>query len=392
MHKYLFLLGRQQKLSIAEINAVLGKGKLLGELYMVELADEIENPARLQDLLGGTIKIAKVVSEEKSLSEIEKNCIDYLDEHCEGKVIFSLSIYNFAHTFNKNLNNLLKNIKKSLKGRGRSTRFINKLFENVRSVSIYEEKLCEKGSDMTIVKTPDGFLLAKSLSVQNFKKYSIRDYERPGRDAKSGMLPPKLAQMMINIACGKNLSVVYDPFCGSGTVLMEALLQGHQVIGSDISEKAIEDTKKNVEWVKEKFMEVHNGVVAIFQADATALEKSYFPIIPRAVVGETYLGPAISKFPSENDRRKNFADVENIFIGALKSIKAILSDKTNLVFAIPFYKGRDKNYLIEGIDKKAKELGYEVVSFENSDTNRESLLYYRNGQLVGREIFHFKIG
>ena len=391
MHKYLFLLGRQSKLSIAELKAVVGVGKSFGEIYMIELADEIVDPEKLQDMLGGTIKIAKVISEEKSLPAIQQKCVDYLDEHCEGKVIFSLSVYNFAHSLKKDLNNLLKNIKKALKSRERNARFINKLFENVRSVSIYEEKLCEKGSDMTIVKTPDGFLLAASVSVQNFRAYSIRDYDRPGRDAKSGMLPPKLAQMMINIGCGKNISVVYDPFCGSGTVLMEALLQGHQVIGSDISEKAVEDTKKNVEWIKEKFTHVGNSVIDVFQQDATTLERKDITITPRTIVCETYLGPAISKFPSDQERMNNFAEVEKIVVGAMGRLKTILNNNADLVFAVPFYKGRDKNYLIEGLDKKIKNLGYTLVNFDNADTERGSLLYYRDNQLVGREIFHFKI-
>lgn len=391
MHKYLFLLGRQSKLSIAELKAVIGDGKVIGEFYMVELEKEIADPIKLQNMLGGTIKIAKVIAEETSLPAIEDRCVDYLDEHSDGKVIFSISLYNFAQSFKKDLNNLLKNIKKALKSRSRGARFVNKPFENVRSVTIYEERLCQKGSDMTIVKTNDGFLLAYSVGVQNFKQYSIRDYERPGRDAKSGMLPPKLAQMMINIACGKELSVVYDPFCGSGTVLMEALLQGHQVIGSDISEKAIEDTKKNVAWIKDKFMHVSNGVIDIFQHDAITLEKNDFTIIPKSIVCETYLGPPLSKFPSERERRTNFEESHRIIIGALSALKNIVNIDGDLVIAVPFYKGRDKNYFLENLVGKVKELGYKIVDFENEDSGRGSLLYFRDNQIVGREIFHLKM-
>lgn len=391
MHKYLFLLGRQYKLSIAELKSIIGPGKLVGEFYLVELKEEIEDPIKLQNMLGGTIKIAKVIDQDTSLPIIQEKCVDYLFKHSDGKVIFGLSLYNFAHSFKKDLNNLLKNIKRELKSNGKGARFVNKPFENVRSVIIYEEHLCQKGTDITIIKTNDGFILAYSLAVQNFKQYSIRDYDRPGRDAKSGMLPPKLAQMMLNIACGNKLSVVYDPFCGSGTVLMEALLQGHQVIGSDISEKAVEDTKKNVDWVKKKFMSVNDGVITIFQHDATTLEKSNITIIPRAVVCETYLGPPISKFPSEAERKENFKEVKEIFIGALKSLKNILNVETELVFAVPFYKGRDKNYFIDGLIETVKEIGYLSVAFDDPDTNRGTLLYYRENQFVGREIIHLKI-
>jgi len=77
--------------------------------------------------------------------------------------------------------------------------------------------------------------------VQDIENYSKRDYGKT-RDMEVGMLPPKLAQMMLNIAAschactprginsyGRNLSKkdsgissktgmtnikVYDPFCG----------------------------------------------------------------------------------------------------------------------------------------------------------------------------------
>ena len=48
--------------------------------------------------------------------------------------------------------------------------------------------------------------------------------------------------------------LILDPFCGSGTVLQEALLMGFtQVAGTDLSPKAITDTKENIAWIKEKY-------------------------------------------------------------------------------------------------------------------------------------------
>jgi len=39
-----------------------------------------------------------------------------------------------------------------------------------------------------------------------------------------GMLPPKLAQMMINLSLG---NTIYDPFVGLGTVLIESVHMGN---------------------------------------------------------------------------------------------------------------------------------------------------------------------
>jgi tRNA G10 N-methylase Trm11 len=59
-----------------------------------------------------------------------------------------------------------------------------------------------------------------------------------------GMLPPKLARMMINLT--KNNTAIYDPFCGLGTVLIEALHMGRiHILASDISEAMVSATEKN---------------------------------------------------------------------------------------------------------------------------------------------------
>ena len=45
-----------------------------------------------------------------------------------------------------------------------------------------------------------------------------------------------------------------DPFCGVGTTLIEASLLGFdQMIGSDIDEKAVADTEKNLNWLSREF-------------------------------------------------------------------------------------------------------------------------------------------
>ena len=56
------------------------------------------------------------------------------------------------------------------------------------------------------------------------------------------MIPPKLARTMINLAVGENdpkSITVFDPFCGTGTILMEGLMVGVTVMGSDLDHEAV---------------------------------------------------------------------------------------------------------------------------------------------------------
>lgn len=60
--------------------------------------------------------------------------------------------------------------------------------------------------------------------VQDIESYTARDQARPMRDARVGMLPPKLAQIIINLALSNNdITEVLDPFCGTGVVLQEGI-------------------------------------------------------------------------------------------------------------------------------------------------------------------------
>ena len=64
-----------------------------------------------------------------------------------------------------------------------------------------------------------------------------------------GMLPPKLAQMMINLSRETGIlpTKIYDPCCGLGTVLIEAINMGiTDVYGSDLSAKMCSCTEENI--------------------------------------------------------------------------------------------------------------------------------------------------
>lgn len=57
----------------------------------------------------------------------------------------------------------------------------------------------------------------------------------------------KLARCMINLAHPKPGDLVLDPFCGTGTMLVEAALIGCQVLGLDIQRRMARGTVRNLE-------------------------------------------------------------------------------------------------------------------------------------------------
>ena len=65
-------------------------------------------------------------------------------------------------------------------------------------------------------------------------------------------LHPKIARAMVNLTQVKKQQTLLDPFCGTGGILIEAGLLGVKVIGSDIEQKMIDGSRKNLDFYQIK--------------------------------------------------------------------------------------------------------------------------------------------
>ncbi len=72
------------------------------------------------------------------------------------------------------------------------------------------------------------------------RKPSLRPFFHP-----SAMLP-KLARCMVNLARARASDVVLDPFCGTGSLLIEAEMMDCRTVGSDVSVRMVHGTKENL--------------------------------------------------------------------------------------------------------------------------------------------------
>jgi tRNA (guanine10-N2)-dimethyltransferase len=56
----------------------------------------------------------------------------------------------------------------------------------------------------------------------------------------------KLARCMVNLAHAKTGETVLDPFCGTGTTILEATIIGCRAIGTDVQKRMIKGTRRNL--------------------------------------------------------------------------------------------------------------------------------------------------
>src|SRR3989339_483859 len=224
--KYFFILGNNPTLSIAEIFSIVSEIEdynfLNSDCLVIESKKEINIPKLIQRL-GGTIKIGEIRDEASSANYNKIQCVlNNIVQEGKSKFFFGFSYYG-KHKFN--VKRFAMETKKYLKELNISCRWVISREKTLSSVVVETNKLLtEKGAEIVLIQKGSKILIGKTGAVQDFKALSFRDYDRPARDSKSGMLPPKLAQILINLSGGETEDVILDPFCGSGTVVTEPYL------------------------------------------------------------------------------------------------------------------------------------------------------------------------
>ena len=393
---FAFELWREFKLSIAEIFAVFPRWNTVfcdKKILIIDgvSKDEILNNAQN---IGWSIKIMEVQKVADTLSddrkEMELDIEQILSENLgldgfEWKFHYAINIFGRSPLLHKEM---LKISKKVIKEHSLNPRFINQDFKNISSVAIIKEALIKKWTEFNIIYSDNTAYFWNTIFVQNIYAYSNRDYGKD-RDMNIGMLPPKLAQMMLNLAWWE---VIYDPFVGLGTVLIESIHMGNKkVFGSDLNERMVTTSNANLDKLKQGF-DFEKKI--IFQ-NAKYIHEIKFSGEVDSIVTEGYLGEIMTKSNINIERiqkqRDKLNDLYEWFFLGLKRLEF----KWNIVISFPFWEITWKYFYFEEIYDKINK--YCIVNkllpenIEFQETKSGSLLYKRDVQLVGREIFCLKL-
>jgi tRNA G10 N-methylase Trm11 len=234
------------------------------------------------------------------------------------------------------------------------------------------------GMELLFIQVEGGVWLAQTVGIQDIEAYGARDQARPKRDAKVGMLPPKLAQIIINLTNPEPGTLVLDPFCGTGVILQETLIMGYPALGTDLEPRMVQYAQTNLEWLTSKFPV--NAEYHVTVGDATSYK---WPPTIGVIAAETYLGRPFSHRPAPDVLRQVISDVNTIHRKFLENVTEQTKPGFRLAIAVPAWKiGKDFEHL--PILDHLKELGYNRLSFQHAED--QDLIYHREGQIVGREL------
>jgi tRNA (guanine10-N2)-dimethyltransferase len=95
------------------------------------------------------------------------------------------------------------------------------------------------------ILTSNKFIFGLKIAIIHPKPFGERRPRKKPFFHPSGM-PSKLARSMVNLARAKKNDLLMDPFCGTGTTLIEATYIGCRTVGLDSQIKMIEGCKKNL--------------------------------------------------------------------------------------------------------------------------------------------------
>lgn len=388
VHKSLFILGRQPAIGRAELESLFGSEHVepIGDTTAASdiPIDEIDF-----ERIGSSIRLAKPLQElaankwpqvHDALMKLLPQLLDYLP--VSGKVRLGVSVFGWTITPGLLLRTGLE-LKKACKKAGRAARVVPNTDAALSSAQVLHNQLAgELGVELLIIKHGAKTYLAQTVAVQDIEAYARRDRERPKRDTFVGMLPPKLAQTIVNLGVGKlepaSRHVVLDPFCGTGVILQESLLMGYSAYGSDLEPRMVDYSRTNLEWLATHGIESSPLLEA---GDATT--HTWTPPFS-AVASETYLGRPLSNWPGPEKLREIMSACNVIIQKFLVNSAAQIPGGTRLCLAIPAWQAPGGRLHHLPLLDQLEVLGYNRVSFVWAQ--EQEMVYRRPEQSVAREL------
>jgi len=383
--KYLFLFGRNVELSLAEVFSYFEKEGFGVNLEGIQLngalldSKEKLNIKEMIDQLGGTVAIGEVLF-YGDLDKVAKK-VGETPIYSGTSNKPSYSVFNFADENASNV--ILSGIKNNLKKEKLKTKYVP--LKGSISMQVGETIF---GSPSQIKKLDERYFLFKKESLYFFGKLSEvfdskeserRDMGKPAR-RESLAISPRLAKILINLSSVKENGTLFDPFCGIGVILQEALLNKINVLGVDLNEEAIKDCKKNLDWLRQEYDIKSKSQVINNDSGKIILKQKI-----NGVATEPSLGKLLRQIPKKEDALKMISDFENLIVYVLRNVRKYLAPNSKITFTSPFIRVAKKRIACN-IDDICSRTGLKKCKLKNYDVTFP-IQEFREAQIVGREIY-----
>jgi tRNA G10 N-methylase Trm11 len=327
---YLFLLGRDPKLSKLEIatyfygNNVKYEVVVEDDRYILIETTKL-NTQKIQEQLSGITRIAEIYHKTKEIDDIFLNKLEYKSK----KFNYTISSIDLPKEELEYIENLLKGslklekikaVYKKPKKHGKKENYLTNP-NNYYSWKIYD------GFELFVIFVNNTYYFAKTITCFNPRENIFKDKNLPKRKELYST-SFRIADIMVNLLGENSGKTIIDPFCGTGTYLIEAMIKGYDVIGVDVDPQMCRYSKENIEWIKKKYSIKQK--YQIIRGDSSKIK-----INADFCVFEPYMGPFLRKTPPEGKAKKIAKELENIYFEVFRNLSRNLPKKTKIVCILP---------------------------------------------------------
>jgi len=445
MNRFIFVLGSNWQLSIAELDNFLKNSQFKGRITdysaniaIVEFDDlhknkyYVNNLMEIQYILGGCQKIAEIYdfvdiqttydafplkvekfkqieNRRKEILRVTNNSIKKIFPRIKNEsIFFAVSIYpnlyddsyysevlvkHFLPFLNKGIRELLNEngAKKSL--------YYKYPEENIKSGNlnpIFPHHVIKYGlfnkdrAEIIFGFTEEGFYVARTLTCDdpNFKKKI--DEEKPFTEFKSA-ISPKLALIMLNFLNlfeEREKKRILDPFVGNGTILLFALIEDFQIFGSDIDDVKVKNTIRNLNWLLNEIEESIPFMLneRIKQADIKNLSSIFDKEQFDGISTEPELGPFYNQKPYYTEIKKLIdLKLKPLFEATFREARHVLKPNARISIVAPIFSTIDGGDLQLNVEALAREHNFKPIPL--LDLNR---IVNKSNQKLQFQLKHVK--
>ncbi|MDA4128441.1 MAG: DNA methyltransferase [Thaumarchaeota archaeon] len=253
-----------------------------------------------------------------------------------------------------------------------------------------DDVISRRSVDFVCVPSYEGYHLGATAYVPAHDLDRRLGTEKPV-PSPSISLSPRLARTLVNLASLSPGQSLLDPFCGSGTILAEGMLQSLNCIGIDRGPNRIRQTQENLSWLQGQEGSARLGAFRVEQGDARDIPRVLNGAMVDGVVTEPILLPKIHSRPTLRQAKGMVNQASEVYSKSLRSVAGVLKRGGRLVIVVPVVQalnGDEVYIILDG----ARELGLSEFQPRGATFDYPVRLSFESTRWVKRGVYVFVRG
>ncbi|HXW36683.1 MAG TPA: methyltransferase domain-containing protein [Nitrososphaerales archaeon] len=247
------------------------------------------------------------------------------------------------------------------------------------------EKVASRRSlDIIAFPRGGGISLGPTAYVPDAESLRRRGTARPAPHSEIA-LSPRLARALVNLAGLSAGETLLDPFCGSGTIAVEALLMALRPVCVDTNRALLGEAKTNLAWAAREAMRSSFKIKA---GDARELPAVLGERRVDAVVTEPILLPRLKSRPSTTAAKELVDKAGSVYSDALASMARVVRPGGRIVVVAPVIRTSEGQEVALGLD--GSPLGLKYFQPGGGQVRYPVRVAFESTRWVGRIVYVFE--